>query len=399
MVFRAKNSFTFVIIGLLCSIAGYYGYFYFFDDTTPSISLTGIENGLHYAGDIACSVACNKSGDLSVWLDEHLLLNKFNINSGNHPHRFTIPTQNITRGEHLLHAEFTEKTFTKKSTTFDVTFNVDNTPLQAAFVRPDAEYKVFQGRTFHIQFQVNKAIKEAKIHTLSSVYNCFPESNNSLIYECFIPISCDQMPNEYLVGIEVTDFVGNTLHLDNKLQVVVFPFKNTTVQIAKEKVQEEKQLGMSIAERERIIAELSNNSTAKKLWSGAFCTPIDITKISCEYGTIRTTQEKGRYKHCALDILSTPKSVVWSTQDGYVVLKDRFEDSGNTVIIDHGHGILSLFYHLDDFANIEKGQKIAQGNPIGYLGKTGYATGYHLHWEMRVNNIPIDPIQWTKINF
>jgi murein DD-endopeptidase MepM/ murein hydrolase activator NlpD len=98
-------------------------------------------------------------------------------------------------------------------------------------------------------------------------------------------------------------------------------------------------------------------------------------------------------------VLSAPKSVIWSTQDGVVVLKERFEDAGNTIIVDHGHGLLSLFYHLDDFANIEVGQKIAQGNPIGFLGKTGYATGYHLHWEMRMNNTAIDPMQWTKSNF
>jgi len=103
--------------------------------------------------------------------------------------------------------------------------------------------------------------------------------------------------------------------------------------------------------------------------------------------------------HRALDVINTPKSVIWSTQDGVVVLKDRFELSGNTVVVDHGCGVLSLFYHLDDFADIEVGQKIAKGNPVGTLGKTGYASGYHLHWETRVNNIPVDPMQWTKETF
>lgn len=398
MIFRIRNGVALVIVGLVCMV-GNYGYFYFFDDSAPLISFAGIENGQHYGGEVSCSVACNKPGDISVWLDGQLILNKFSINTGNHSYPFTIPTQNMPRGEHLLHAEFIEKTFAKKKTALDRSFNIDNTPLQAAFVRPETDYKVFQGRTFHIQFQVNKPIKEAKINTLSGTYNCFPESDNSLIYESFVPISCDQQPNEYLVGIEVTDFVGNTLHLDNKLQIVVYPFKNQALQIGKEKVQEEKRLGLSIAERERVIGELSEQSFPKKLWTGSFCTPIDITKTTCEYGTIRTTQEKGRYKHCALDVLSAPKSVVWSTQDGIVALKDRFEDSGNTIIVDHGHGLLSLFYHLEDFAQIEVGQKIAQGNPIGTLGKTGYATGYHLHWEMRINNMPIDPMQWTKSNF
>ena len=82
-----------------------------------------------------------------------------------------------------------------------------------------------------------------------------------------------------------------------------------------------------------------------------------------------------------------------------IVLKDRFDSSGNTVIIDHGLGVVSLFCHLDDFSNIEVGQNIMQGSPLGTIGKTGYVTGYHLHWEMRVNNIPVDPMQWTKTIF
>ncbi len=98
-------------------------------------------------------------------------------------------------------------------------------------------------------------------------------------------------------------------------------------------------------------------------------------------------------------MISAPKSVVWASQAGTVVLKERFAFNGNTIVIDHGHGILSLYCHLDDFAQISVGDRIAQGNPIGTLGKTGYASGYHLHWEMRVNNIQVDPMQWTKPAF
>jgi murein DD-endopeptidase MepM/ murein hydrolase activator NlpD len=66
----------------------------------------------------------------------------------------------------------------------------------------------------------------------------------------------------------------------------------------------------------------------------------------------------------------------------------------------HGWGIFSLFYHLDSFAgNYAVGDYVKKGNPIGKLGKTGYASGYHLHWEMRINNIEIDPLEWTKPGF
>jgi murein DD-endopeptidase MepM/ murein hydrolase activator NlpD len=399
MAFQLKHI-GFAAFLLVGGLFGWYGYFYFIDDTPAQISIGGVESGGYYSGEVKCSVSANKSGEVSLCLDGQPLVDKFKIKGGAQEYPFAIQSQRIANGEHTLRVEFVESTFKKKGVVHDEPFYVDNTPLQAAFVKSESEYKVFQGRTLHVQFQVNKQIKEARINTLSSSYEAFPESELSTIYETYIPITCEQNPNEYLLDVAITDRVGNTLSLDNKFQVVVFPFKKHTLHVTAEKVAEEKGLGQpNAAERERVLEELAKNSPKQKLWNGAFCTPIDIARVSVDFGTVRTTQEKGRYKHKALDVVNTPRAVVWASQDGIVALKDRFEDAGNAVVIDHGWGLLSLFYHLEDFADIEVGQKITQGNPVGTIGKSGYATGYHLHWEMRMNNIAIDPMQWTKSNF
>ena len=124
-----------------------------------------------------------------------------------------------------------------------------------------------------------------------------------------------------------------------------------------------------------------------------------MTKVSCDYGTKRITQEKGCYTHKAVDVIGLPKTVVWAPQDGIIVVKNRYAESGNTVVIDHGLGVFTLLYHLDDFAKINLGDKVKRGNPVGRMGKTGYTTGEHLHWEMRINNTHVDPLQWTKLDF
>ena len=82
-----------------------------------------------------------------------------------------------------------------------------------------------------------------------------------------------------------------------------------------------------------------------------------------------------------------------------MVIKDRYIHSGNTVVLDHGFGVLTMYFHLDSFADIKIGDVVRKGKPLGLLGMTGYATGYHLHWELRVNNVPVDPMQWTTYNF
>jgi murein DD-endopeptidase MepM/ murein hydrolase activator NlpD len=394
--------FRFAVFGfafLMVAWTGYKIHRYFFDDTVPQISMNGIDENGFYAGDISCKVASNKKGDLSVWLDGQPLISHYRLSVREHEHPFIIPSKTMNNGKHSIKIELVDASYAKHKAEIERSFYVDNTPLQAAFVRSEADYKVFQGRTLHLQFQANKEIKEAKVKVLSQEYDCFAESKNSSIYECFVPVSCEEAPNEYLLSIDMTDKVGNSLNLESKFQVVLFPFKKQTLQVSAEKVAEEKALGVDTAKLESVVDELIKQSPHEKLWRGPFVVPIDSARVTCDFGTIRTTQEKGRYAHKGLDLANMPKSVVWAPQDGIVVHKERYGFTGNTVILDHGWGMLSLFFHLDSFADIKVGQKVAKGNPIGTLGKTGYATGYHLHWEMRINNTQVDPMQWTKTNF
>lgn len=377
-------------------------YSYFFDTSAPEIYVQGLEHGAYCSGDTSCILRGNDSykvADISVWLDGRLIVNKFKVNKKEFEHPLNLPTKSLPNGKHLLKIEVFDASYNRNKTFKEISFNVDNSPLQAAFVRPDNIYKIFQGRTLHLQFQVNKEIKLAVINLLSKSFVCFPESKGSTIYECFIPISCEELPNEYPLSILITDNTGKTFNLDSKMQVMPFPFKEQKLTIGQDKVKEEELLGKKQEILEAEIEELTKKSPMQKLWQGEFYVPLDMTKVVCDFGTKRVTQEKGRYMHKAIDIIGMPKTVVWAPQDGVIVVKDRFVQSGNTIVIDHGWGILSLLYHLDNFANINVGDKVKRGNPVGTMGKTGFATGYHLHWEMRINNIHVDPMQWVKCDF
>lgn len=399
MALRVRHFIMLLLLGLfgwLCFSA----YTYFFDMQEPRLVITGLVEGQCCAGDVQCGLSSSKKGEISLLLDGKPLVTKFNMVYRQEDHPFVIPTKTIANGSHELAIECYDTSYHKNRTQLKCGFTIDNVPLQGALVRTDATQKVLQGRTLHVQFQTNKEIDHAFASILSNKYECFPESKGSLIYECYVPISCEEQPNEYLATVDLVDKVGNTLCLDNRFQIVAFPFKKEFLHVSPEKVKEEEALGTDSARFEDEIKKLVSQSPREKLWRGSFCTPIDITRITCDFGTLRTTQHRGRYAHKAVDVINMPKSVVWAPQDGIVVMKERFALSGNSIIIDHGWGIISLFFHLDDFApGVNLGDKIAKGRPLGYLGKTGYASGYHLHWEMRINNIPVDPMQWTKPTF
>lgn len=390
------------VVGIIVFFVSLRVYTYFFDTSTPELTITGIMDTGFYAGDIQCHVEGSdayKVANISVSLDGKALVNNFKINKKSFNHEFPIASKALVNGKHSLMIEACDGSYRKNKTIKELTFFIDNIPLQAAFVKSSTDYKIFQGRVLHVQFQVNKEIKHAQIKALSRTYACIAEAPNSLIYECFVPIACEESPNEYVFLIEITDQVGNTMTLDNKFHVVMYPFKKQNLTLKAEKIKHENESGLSAQAFEATMAELSAKSPNRKLWHGVFYTPIDIRSVSTDFGTVRTTQERGKYSHNALDVLGVPRSVVWATQDGVVVLKERYAHAGNTVIIDHGCGVLSLFFHLEDFANLNVGDPIKKGSPVGTLGMTGYASGYHLHWEVRVRNIPVDPMQWTKHDF
>jgi len=392
-----------IVLGLFITAwIGWHINGYFFDTDLPSIKLTGIEENGYYAGDVQCLVSGNhhyKIADISIFLDSKLIVNKFRINKRNFTYQFPLSTKSLSDGHHILEVTVTDGTRQRHTKSEIINFETDNTALQARFISPEQNFKISQGHTFHVQFQTNKEIKNAKISIFAQQFTCNPETQHSLIYECFIPIACEETPNEYPFSIEIEDHVGNRQRLDGKLQIIPFPFKTRIINVKSEKMVQEKEIGKPQDIFEEELKKAVNASPKTKLWTGLFIIPAQYSHFSCPFGEVRTTQEKGRYIHNGLDVIALPKSVAWAPQEGKVVLKDRFAFTGNTVIIDHGLGVFSLLFHLDNFADIKVGDIVKKGNPVGTVGKTGYATGYHLHWEMRIHNIPVDPLQWTRTDF
>ncbi len=389
-----------VFIGALGWV-GWSGYHYFFDKQVPTIAVVGITDQGYYAGDVSCFVNgyhTYKVGKISLYLDGTPLIYNYSIGKKQFEHPFTLNTRTLTNGKHTLQVKAVDGTYYKNSAQQEYAFTVDNSPLQAAFVQQEGEKKVFQGRTLHVQFQVNKPLKDAKINVFSKQYDCFKEGKNSLIYEAFVPVECEENPTEYPYSVNCIDVVDNVVTLEGKVQVVQFPFKRQKITVSEDKMKLEKALS-SEEDLNQKLTELAEQSPKEKLWNGAFFAPTEIGTIFTEFGVIRTTPDRGLYVHKAVDIGSMPKSIVWAPQAGKVIIKDRFTFSGNTVVIDHGYGVFSLLFHLDTMQDdIQVGKMVQKGNKIGTLGKTGYANGYHLHWEMRINNTPVDPLQWIKPN-
>ncbi len=113
-------------------------------------------------------------------------------------------------------------------------------------------------------------------------------------------------------------------------------------------------------------------------------------RVSGVYGSQRVLNGKPRAPHYGVDIAGPVGTPVLAPAPGVVTLAADLYFTGWTVILDHGHGLSSVFMHMAE-ATAKEGQRLAKGEQVGRLGATGRATGPHLHWGMNLFGVRLDP--------
>jgi len=143
-------------------------------------------------------------------------------------------------------------------------------------------------------------------------------------------------------------------------------------------------------EAERIrVEEAYTTFTAARLWSGDWILPA-AGPTSNGFGVQRSVNGGPYSEHSGEDIVAAGGTPIVAPAGGRVVLAEPLYLYGNSVIIDHGAGLLTGYHHQSSIA-VEAGQTITKGDLIGYVGTTGFSTGDHLHWEARIHGVKIDP--------
>jgi murein DD-endopeptidase MepM/ murein hydrolase activator NlpD len=134
--------------------------------------------------------------------------------------------------------------------------------------------------------------------------------------------------------------------------------------------------------------------TAQKMWSGPFIWPV-AENIVDPFG-IRRGYNGGPVSsfHMGIDLAADEGVPIVASSSGRVAYVAGGPTHGNSVLIDHGDGVFSGYGHMSAF-NVQVGQMVNQGDVIGFVGHTGMATGPHVHWEIIVRGLPVDPAPWT----
>lgn len=171
-------------------------------------------------------------------------------------------------------------------------------------------------------------------------------------------------------------------------------------------VQEDIPLSMTISELRRaedpkkreqalkMIALTNSFNPDAMFWTGSLSMPVESDRRTSRYGDRRrfiyADGEEARSVHNGVDLAAPRGTPVYAPGAGRVVFAEDRIVTGNSVVIEHYPGVYGLFYHLDRI-DVAVGEQVELGTPIGTVGSTGVSTGPHLHWEMRVGGVSVDP--------
>lgn len=213
-------------------------------------------------------------------------------------------------------------------------------------------------------------------------------------FYALIPISYYKKPKKYKVIISY--FKNDKKYFKSiKLNVIDGAYKSETITVSKSKFKPNKQRIKRTKQEYKDAMSVYRSVSEKILWDEDFIYPMN-SKITSAFGTKRVYNNQLKSYHSGTDFRAKVGTPIIASNSGIVrIAQNRFY-AGNSIVIDHGHGVYSCYYHLSKM-NFKVGDFIKKGEIIGLSGATGRITGPHLHYAFRINGIQVDPLQAIKI--
>ena len=191
--------------------------------------------------------------------------------------------------------------------------------------------------------------------------------------------------------IETEDLCGDRHTASRRLDVRSGKFSVETLTVAPDYVEPPASELDRIHEDREKVARVWESGDAERRWSGPFRLPVDAPVREKSFGSRRVFNGEPRSAHSGLDLAAHAGQDVDAPAPGRVALAENLYFSGGTVILDHGGGLFTSYFHLSQI-DVKLGQVVDGGDRIGLVGATGRATGPHLHWSARLDGARINPL-------
>ncbi|MEW6388107.1 MAG: M23 family metallopeptidase [Thermodesulfobacteriota bacterium] len=288
--------------------------------------------------------------------------------------------------------------------------DIDFTPLTLAFI--SVNHLLRPGGTGVILYRLNKAAKESGVQVEGRLYQGYPNPQGAPgEYAAFFPIPQEAKGTAQVVVV-ARPMVGEELRQTVTIQLKPRKWREDRLNLSEDFMRRmagsfpvsnptdplqaflEINRDLRKANHEK-VQQVCRESRPKPLWSGAF--QRFLGKPMARFGDRRTYMAQGKavdhQVHQGEDLASLEHSPVPAANNGVVVLAEPLGIYGQTVIVDHGLGVFSMYSHLSRMA-VKTGDEVKKGAVLGNTGTTGLAGGDHLHFSMIIQGAFVDPVEW-----
>jgi murein DD-endopeptidase MepM/ murein hydrolase activator NlpD len=211
------------------------------------------------------------------------------------------------------------------------------------------------------------------------------------------------LPVEQAVGTVQVKVVGprmgegKPVELAGALDVVDPGYPDRQLQVAGKYVKPPQSVKARIAEDRAAFAAAFSQSFTPITFQSNFAWPRQ-DRITAPFGDRRSFNGKLQSQHFGTDIDGDTGDPIYAANDGQVVMTRDCYSSGNTVILHHGGGLYTTYFHMSRI-DVKPGTTVKQGQKLGLVGKTGRVTGPHLHWGVKVDGLWVDGLTLLKLDF
>jgi murein DD-endopeptidase MepM/ murein hydrolase activator NlpD len=198
--------------------------------------------------------------------------------------------------------------------------------------------------------------------------------------------------------VTLTDSEGVALRHGRAYQIKVLSKKFGTqeLNLPQEAVDLDPAALARVEKEQAEVVALFEKVTEEKLWESGFLVPVE-GKIAGAFGRRRILNGQPRSPHNGEDIAAPLGTEVHASNTGKVILTDELFFSGKSIILDHGWGTFTMYFHLSEIG-VQQGEVVKKGQVIGRVGASGRATGPHLHWGLRIAGARVDPFSAARLS-
>ena len=409
-----------VILIILIGVGGTWVYLVKFEGEKPTVQI--LPDKKYLAQKISVIVEDQKSGVAEVQVEVvqlgkslPLLAEKFPKETRRVERTFTLRPlpQGLRDGEAKIKISARDHSWTGGNpVSLERNVIIDTTPPQLSVL--GAQHYANRGGTGLVTYQTSKEVPVNGVQVGNILFPGYATGKDHY-YLAYFALPPDASP-DISTSIAVEDYSGNQAKAGFRLIIKSKAFKKDRMQLSDEFLKNilpyftsrdpnlkgtpvEIFLTVNRKEREldhKEIQKLCQNTASQPLWSGPFLR-LPNAKPMASFAQDRTYyyngQEVDRQVHLGVDLASLAQSPVPAANSGKVVFAGPLGIYGNTVMIDHGCGLFSMYSHLSKIES-EVNKEVKKGDTLGLTGSTGMAGGDHLHYAMLVHGVFVNPIEW-----